>query len=208
MVRRSPGSYGKAHKLLIGNNLSLSEGLRNFGLEEMRQQDTDIAQAVRNLAFVNCWHGGDTESAAMWKLYGTASGSVVVQSTYENLVRVLPAHDDTQNIFFLGVGMIQYLHYLRQDWIPVQGNVITPFLYKRKEFEYEREVRALAFVAPPPENRFLGIRITVDVHDLVESIRVQPTTPTWAREAIRDLISKYGLTTRVKSSQIDIAPPY
>ena len=177
-------------------------------LADLQQQHTNITHVTRTMAFVNCWHGGATESAAMWKMYGTATGSVVIQSSYEKLVRALPAAVEEMNIFFLGVGVIRYMNYNSEDWIPVRGNAITPFLYKRKEFEYEQEVRALAFAAPPPTNGTRGVSIDVDVDELVDSIRVQPTTSDWARDAIRDVIAQYGLNARVKPSQIDLAPRY
>ena len=41
------------------------------------------------------------------------------------------------------MGMVQYKDYNSfEDWIP-GGNMMYPFIHKRKEFEYEKEVRAL-----------------------------------------------------------------
>ena len=36
----------------------------------------------RQGAMVNCWHKGDTESDAMWRLYALAPDGVAIRSTY------------------------------------------------------------------------------------------------------------------------------
>ena len=53
-----------------------------------------------------------------------------------------------------------------------------------------------------------GITVDIDFDKVVETIRVQPTTPAWARQAIEKLLTRYGWDIKVISSQIDIPPTY
>lgn len=186
--------------------------------ETVRQQFINATHWARETTYINCWHGGAAESAAMWRLYGTAAGSVVLQSRYEKLVQVIPddVHMDETRVGSVYIGMVQYMDYNSLgDWIP-GGNIMHPFMHKRKEFEHEREVRAFIWT---PEGfskerreqggyRPPGITVNVDIDELVDTIRVQPTTPGWARQAIEQLLAKYGLSTKVMPSQIDLDPLY
>ena len=91
-----------------------------------------------------------------------------------------------------------------------------PFIHKRKEFEHEKEVRAFIWTTEgfskerrkKGDYKPQGIEVGIDIENLVETIRVQPTTPTWARQAIEKLLEKYGWSAKVMPSQIDIVPLY
>ena len=186
--------------------------------EKLQQEFERSTHFARQTTYVNCWHGGETESAAMWKLYGTATGSIVIQSTYKKLV------DALQDDVYMGdvcvgsvyMGMVQYKDYISfEDWIP-GGNVMDPFIHKRREFEHEKEVRAFLWT---PEGfskqrrekggyKPRGVKVDIDIKKVVETIRVQPTTPAWARQAIEKLLRRYGWGIKVIPSKIDIEPIY
>ena len=175
---------------------------------KLQQTFKNATHLGRESTYINCWHSGETESAAMWNLYGTTAGSIVIQSTYKKLMDALPDH--------VYMGMVQYKDYKSfEDWIPA-GNMMHPFLHKRKEFEYEKEVRALimnikGLSKQRKENgdyKPRGIQVDIDIDKVVETIRAQPTTPAWARRAIEKLLERYGWGMKVKQSQIDSEPIY
>ena len=172
-------------------------------INALLQSRKNTTHLIRKITYINCWHSGETESAAMWNLHGTTAGSIVIQSTYKKLMDAL-----TDNFF---MGMVQYKDYgSSEDWIP-GDNLLYPFIHKRKEFEYESEVRAFtlsAEVLESGDDKQLGIAVDIDIDKVVETIRVQPTTPAWARESIEKLIKKYDWDGKVRPSQIDILPAY
>ena len=102
--------------------------------DRARQMARSLTDYSREATYISCWHGGETESAAMWRLYGSAGGSVAIQTTYGKLADALP--DEAY------MGMVRYISYGLENWID-QSFVISPFMYKRREFEHEKEVRAL-----------------------------------------------------------------
>ena len=186
--------------------------------EELRQQFERSTHWAREITYINCWHSGENESAAMWKLYGTSTGSIAIQSAYQKLVDAIPdgaSIDDvsTESVY---MGMVQYKDYRSlRDWIP-GGNVMYPFIHKRKEFEHEKEVRAI-ILAPEVLSKERkekgnykpqGIRVPINIETFVETIRVQPSAPIWVRQAIEHLLERYGWGMKVMSSQIDIEPMY
>jgi hypothetical protein len=95
------------------------------------------------------------------------------------------------------VGTVRYVDY-ETEWIP-ESNPLAPFLYKRKSFEYEREVRALlpltdlkaALAEEPPLDARQGCWRKVDLLGLVERIHVAPDVPDWFADLVRDVANRY-----------------
>lgn len=177
-------------------------------LERYRLAIEEMTRFTRQTMYINGWHGGETENVAMWKLYGTAVGSIVIQSTYKKLLEALP--DNTY------LGMVQYQDYsILGKEIPT-GNAMYPFMYKRKELEHEKEVRAFNWILAgntkegPINSDELpeGIKVNIDIDKVVETIRVQPTTPAWVTETIENLLERYNWGMKIMPSQIDIEPMY
>ena len=190
----------------------LDEGI-NCTPETVQKDFENFTHFWRESTYINCWHSGETESAAMWNLYGTTTGSIVIQSTYKKLMDALPERvfrDEVYNVGRVYMGMVQYKDYnSSEDSIP-SGNMMYPFLHKRKEFEYEKEVRALIWnnVGRVEGDDPPGIAVDIDIDKVVETIRAQPTTPAWARESIEKLLERYGWGKKVMPSQIDTPPTY
>lgn len=110
-------------------------------IEIVKKSRLDLSHFLkwqRQWTLINCWHMNEYESAAMWKLYSSGDGTICIQSAEETLRRLLNQKAE--------VATVQYIDY-ETEWIP-EGNVITPFLRKRKSFEHERELRAIIWDPP------------------------------------------------------------
>ena len=92
-------------------------------LERYRQAIENMTRFTRQTVYISCWYGGESESVAMWKLYGATMGSVVIQSTYKKLLKALP------NSTYLG--MVQYKDYSNLGEKIPADNAMYPFIYKR-----------------------------------------------------------------------------
>ena len=177
-------------------------------LERYRRGIEDMTRFTRQTMYINSWGGGETENVAMWELYGTRTGSMVIQSTYKKLLDALP--DNTH------LGMVQYQDYSNLGKGIPTGNAMYPFMYKRKELEHEKEVRAFHWILGDstkegpinPEDLPEGIKVAIDIDKVVETIRVQPTTPAWVKEVIENLLKRYAWDMKIMSSQIDREPMY
>ncbi len=149
----------------------------------------------------------------MWKLYLSNNEGIAIQSTFQRLLDSLSGYDD-YDVF---IGKITYIDFDKES-IPMK-NLLSPYLYKRKSFAHEDELRALIWTLQhgknDPSNRetnkykdTFGLYVLVDLDKLIERVYVAPTAPRWIVEMIESLISKYGLQKQVMQSILADKPLY
>ncbi len=158
---------------------------------------------------INCWHMNEHESAAMWKLYLKSDEGVAVQSTYHKLRSAIT---DDEKVF---VGVVKYIDY--ETEAINAGNLLSPFVHKRKSFEHEREVRAVVTKWPIGGDKGMdfsqepigqGLTIKVDVERLIELIYVAPSSPAWFADLVRAVVQRYGYSFPVVHSKLDEQPVF
>lgn len=174
---------------------------------KVKEDESNIMKLIRKHVAVNCWHMNNEESAAMWKLYMKGNEGTAIQSTYKKLKDSI---SDAKQIY---LGMVKYIDYLRDQ---IETNImLSPFMYKRKSYEHEREVRALITdlqVDNMWKNDLFketiqeGRKIQVDMGVLIETIYVAPYSPVWFEELVRSVVKKYGFNFKIKHSRLDESP--
>jgi len=159
---------------------------------------------------INCWHLNEYESAAMWRLYLKSNEGIAIQSTFGRL----------KNCFVDGeyeilIGKVEYIDYERA-WIPTDLD-IYPFVYKRRSFEHEKELRAIAQTfyhnkdgsINYKKSRFDdGAYIKVNLNTLIDKIYIAPTSPKWIYKLIKSTVKKYGLDKQVLQSILEEMPTF
>src|SRR5262249_17685971 len=83
--------------------------------------------------FINCWHHSEYESEAMWKLYARNDEGLAIKSS---LARLSQSLDVAKPEIY--VAAVEYLDYTDSSNVMAD----SPFLYKRRSLEHEREIRA------------------------------------------------------------------
>jgi hypothetical protein len=161
---------------------------------------------ARKSTYVSCWHLSESESEAMWRLYG-ASFTVAIQSTYAQLASLLPGN--IHNGCFLGI--VHYSDHHR-DEMPV-GNIFHPIMHKRRAFAHEHEIRAVVWLGDPGEHERpslddnpKGMLIPISLPDLIQSIYVSPAAPEWFADTVRGAVEAYRKGTPVFQSDLNRAP--
>ncbi len=188
-------------------------------LWEQRLQPTiklnqlEIYDRIRRIVNISSWHINDTESAAMWEICLQSNEGVAIKSTFRRLKdSFLPHKQD--DIF---IGKVKYIDYTR-EMIP-KGYIFNPFLYKRKSFEHERELRAvlLKFASQQEsvekpilyvDPKWFGIYVKTDLDRLIDAIVVSPSVPDWFIDLVSSIMKKYGLNKKVEQSELSKEPPY
>ena len=174
---------------------------------EARWAEQFSVERRRRYVAVNCWHMNEQESAAMWNQYGLSG--VAVQSTYE---RLRDSFVDEQPVF---IGTVEYCDYSKK-LIDADGES-TPFLYKRKSFEHERELRACIWKPPVGEDSKVdwtkitiehGCHIAVHLPQLIETVFVAPAAPPWFVRAVKSTVQKFGFDFNVLHSGLDDSPVF
>jgi hypothetical protein len=89
------------------------------------------AWRCRKWHYVNCWSLGAHESAGLWRIFSTEDQGVAVETTYRALTGVFDKDD--------WIGLVQYINYERAAYPQISDFEMV--MLKRKEFEYEKEVR-------------------------------------------------------------------
>jgi len=153
---------------------------------------------------INCWHMNTTEYAAMWKLYAKTiliDEGVAIQSTFKRLAESFRNYADP-----VYIGKVKYIDYLK-DRIHLE-NAFYPFVFKRKSFEYERELRACIFKITPYPFKDKGEYIPVELNELIERIYVSPTAEDGFKELVESVVSRYDLDKNVIRSDLAAKPLY
>lgn len=132
----------------------------------------------------------------MWKLYcPDLNQGVAITTTFEKLFWAL---NQTR---FVRIGRVNYI-----DYENTTLNVSEAFWYKRKSFEYEREVRAEIFDFR--KSNLQGLNVDVSLDSLIDSVYVSPTAPSWFYEVVKDVLQKYSLGKPTVWSKIKQTPFY
>lgn len=173
----------------------------------------EIYDMFRKIVNISSWHINDNESAAMWETCLHSNEGVAIKSTFKRLKESFTLHmqDD------IYIGRVKYIDYSK-DTIPA-GNLFNPFLYKRKAFEYEKELRAVIQKFTPLEEtvgkynlfvdpKWFGIYVKTDLNVLIDKIVVSPSVPDWFIDLVVSIVNKYGLQKTVEQSELSKEPPY
>jgi hypothetical protein len=192
------------------------DGFRN---EPLRAGEslTDFQMLVRDVnrtnklcSFANCWFMNEHESDGMWRLY--APEGVAIRSTFNRLCASF-----VQAPEMVHVGEVRYIDF-RTEQPPTYGNTLAVAYYKRRQFEHERELRAVVVNVPaqwtsgtPPLEELGAIhpnfmKIDVDVETLIEDVYVAPGRPESFREQVHQALGEYVLDRTIESSALDERP--
>ncbi|MFC2000981.1 hypothetical protein ACFLUZ_00560 [Chloroflexota bacterium] len=185
----------------IRQDLSLSPS------NEWNKAMSAFYKKLTKFMFINSWHQGEGESAAMWKLYLKSNEGIAIQSTYNRLRNCFKK--ETPDIW---VGRVKYMDYTKE--LIADVNFLAPFLSKRKSFRHEQEVRAIIFKFNLTKHGSTkpafkdGLGVAVDPELLIEKVYVAPASPPWVRDLIKSVMMKYGLDRKPCPSELDSKPLY
>ena len=161
----------------------------------------------RRYTLVNCWHEGEHESEAMWKLYSGLGYGLAIRTDFKTLV-----HSFTTRVPDI-VAKVEYISY-ETDAMP--WSLRASFLHKRLSFAHEREVRAVmqCFNFRPSDKANgseydysrdvcnVGIPFAVDTNDLIQEVVVSPYAESWMFELVRSVCKRYGMSITVRKSDL------
>lgn len=194
-------------RLLSLASLDMSQGEVNALLDSQNQL-MDITRHYKKFVAINCWHANGHESAAMWKLYLKSNEGIAIQSTYK---RLRDSIIDDRQVY---LGKVKYIDY--ENDVIRSYNMLAPYMHKRKSFEHEREIRAVAGIPwattdikiTEQEPVDYGIQIRIDIESLIEKIYIAPSTPKWFADLVGSVTTLYNCTFKVVQSKLDEQPVF
>jgi hypothetical protein len=146
---------------------------------------------------ISSWHINEYESFAMWQIFTKNNEGLAIQSTIGRLKEALQPERKTEQY----IGEVNYIDY-KKEYIPFNDNFF-PFLFKRKSFQYEREVRIISDVTQNNIEINDGLKIDVDIHQLIEKIYIHPKSENWYKNLVIQLMEQLGFNFSIEKSDLE-----
>ncbi len=151
----------------------------------------------REKVAVSSWHINEYESFAMWQIFTQNSEGLAIQSTVKRLQDALIPEKNYKQY----IGEVNYIDY-KKEYIPFD-DFFFPFLFKRKSFQYEREVRIITDVTDSYIKLNDGLKINVDITQLIEKIYIHPKSENWYKNLVIQLVKQLGFDFEIEKSDLE-----
>jgi hypothetical protein len=153
-----------------------------------------LFKMYKERTYANCWHQNDYESNLMWKVYSKDSEGIAIQSSFNRLCRCFRDSKIDQYI-----GKVTY----DNSALKPEDSTPIPFFRKKKEFESEKEIRAIVQIINTKENNpEKGIHVNVNLAELIENIYISPHSSHDFITKVKKLGSKHNLEKSIKKSEL------
>ncbi|QKJ64658.1 DUF2971 domain-containing protein [Flavobacterium sp. M31R6] len=151
----------------------------------------------REKVAISSWHINEYESFAMWQIFTQNSEGLAIQSTVKRLQDALVPEKNYKQY----IGEVNYIDY-KKEYIPFD-DLFFPFLFKRKSFQYEREVRIITDVTENTVKLNDGLKINVDITQLIEKIYIHPKSENWYKNLVIQLVKQLGFDFEIEKSDLE-----
>lgn len=151
----------------------------------------------REQVVISSWHLNEYESFAMWQIFTQSQEGLAIQSTIGRLQKAFAP--ETQ--FRQYIGEVNYIDY-KKEYIPFD-NAFFPFLFKRKSFQYERELRIITDVSDFDMKIDNGLKIDVDICQMIERIYIHPKSENWYKNLVIELVKRLGFDFGIGKSDLE-----
>lgn len=166
-------------------------------ISENNSEFLDNYKSHRKNVVISSWHINEYESYAMWQIFTKNNEGLAIQSTIQRMQEAM----GPENRYDQHIGEVEYIDY-KKEYIPFDNNFF-PFLFKRKSFQYEREVRMIADLTQ--HNLFIneGVKVNVDINKLIEKIYIHPKSENWYKNLVIQLMQQLGFDFTIEKSDLE-----
>jgi hypothetical protein len=166
-------------------------------LSENNPDFLDYYKTHRKNVVISSWHSNEYESFAMWQIFTQKSEGLAIQSTIGRLQKALALEKNYEQF----IGEVNYIDY-KKEYIPFD-NTFFPFLFKRKSFQYEREIRIISDLTSYELMIDNGVKIDVDINQLIEKIYIHPKSENWYKNLVIELVHRLGFDFTIEKSDLE-----
>ncbi|VXB56139.1 conserved hypothetical protein [Flavobacterium sp. 9AF] len=157
----------------------------------------DYYKSHREKVVISSWHANEYESFAMWQIFTKNNEGLAIQSTIGRLKKAL----EIEKHFEQYIGEVNYIDY-KKEYIPFE-DTFFPFLFKRKSFQYEREIRVISDVSHTNISIKEGLKIDVVINQLIEKIYIHPKSENWYKNLVEQMVKKLGYEIAIEKSDLE-----
>jgi hypothetical protein len=157
----------------------------------------DFYKTHREKVVISSWHINEYESFAMWQIFTQNSEGLAIQSTIGRLQNALLPETDFEQF----IGEVNYIDY-KKEYIPFD-NLFFPFLFKRKSFQYEGEIRVITDTTQKNIKINDGLKIDVNINQLIEKIYIHPKSENWYKNLVIQLVKQLNFDIEIEKSDLE-----
>ncbi|PKW20179.1 hypothetical protein [Flavobacterium lindanitolerans] len=166
-------------------------------ISENNPEFLDAYKTQRKNVVISSWHINEYESFAMWQIFTQNSEGLAIQSTIRRIQESL----DLEKQYVQHIGEVNYIDY-KKEYIPFNDDFF-PFLFKRKSFQYEREVRIISNLSSHNLTINEGVKIDVDINKMIEKIYIHPKSENWYKNLVIQLVGQLGFDFTIEKSDLE-----
>jgi hypothetical protein len=133
----------------------------------------------------------------MWQIFTGNSEGLAIRSTVGRLQKAL----GPENQYEQYIGEVNYIDY-KKEYIPFD-DAFFPFLFKRKSFQYEREIRIITDVTQYGVSINDGLKISVDIRQLIDKIYIHPKSENWYKRLVIELLKRLDFDFEIEKSDLE-----
>lgn len=165
---------------------------------------SSLFESVSHWVDISCWHMGvgAAESMAMWKIYGSGSAAVCIESTVGDVIAAMDIPQDIQLI----ADKVSYLNF-ESDYVGID-NPLNVFFQKNGWYEFENELRFILYkttgLDPRSERSGYGTNIAIKPDSLIKRVMVSPASSAWFLDLVGLIVKEGGLKSEVVKSKIPL----
>ena len=157
----------------------------------------DNYKSHREKVVVSSWHINEYESFAMWQIFTQNTEGLAIQTTIGRLKEALLPEKKTEQY----IGAVNYIDY-KKEFIPFD-DTFFPFLFKRKSFQYEREIRIISDVTNSGMKIDNGLKVDVNLNQLIEKIYIHPKSENWYKNLVIQLVKQLDFDFTIEKSDLE-----
>lgn len=156
----------------------------------------DAYKSKRKNIVISSWHANSYESYAMWQVFTKNNEGLAIQSTVGRLKKSLTEPKANQYI-----GEVNYIDY-KKEHIPFDDDFF-PFLFKRKSFQYENEIRVITDVSHLDMQVNEGVKVEADINKMIERLYIHPKSENWYKKLVIEVVNQLGYHFAIEKSDLE-----
>lgn len=188
-------------------NPKIGESQWSLIIESNRAELRRIQEKLRQIQrhrFVSCWILNDTESFAMWDIYGKAGFALRFERKYfQKLIKnsIALQTDPTNKIDQLIAGIVQYQNFDNMLLKEKESLLKYSVFRKHRAFNHETEYRIVGFMKESLDISGLKFKLP-NIEELEFDIIANPRLNTFQFQKYKGMISRYSEKHSLKESEL------
>ena len=175
---------------------------QSFSFATMEEYISEVNR-IKGKSYINCWRMSEFESFGMWKSYSDIRTGVAIKTTVKRLIDSCNSQMNSDNNRDITIGKVRYINNVDESTQMQRErlNFLYVVLSKTKPYENEQELR-LTFECASNDTLEVSKPVNVNLQTLIQDIYIGAEAKPYHVEAIKNMLSLYGINVNVTKSNV------